>query len=181
MTSASTPTDPAFDPDRLLATLNRHHVDYLLIGGYAARVYGATRPTADIDVIPNRSRGNLDRLAAAMRDLNARLRVVGDPTAESLHVPIDAIMLDRMQLSTWRTDAGDLDVLADIADRGGRRRGYDDLVAAATTLTVAGRPVLVAALDDIIASKQHANRPKDHDALPELETLRAELDNSIET
>ena len=89
-------------------------------------------------------------------------------------------MLERMQLSTWRTDAGDLDVLADIADRDGRRRGYDDLVAAATTLTLAGRPVLVAALDDIIASKQHANRPKDRDALAELETLHAEFDNSIE-
>ena len=34
--------------------------------------------------------------------------------------------------------------------------------------------VRVAGLDDIIDSKRWANRPKDHDALPELETLAAQ-------
>jgi len=31
---------------------------------------------------------------------------------------------------------------------------------------------MVAGLDDVIASKEWANRPKDHEALPELRQLR---------
>jgi predicted nucleotidyltransferase len=41
-----------------------------------------------------------------------------------------------------------------------------------TDLDVGGIVIHVASLDDIIDSKTHANRPKDHDALPELHRLR---------
>ena len=40
---------PALDIDRLLTTLDRHEVDFLLVGGVAAIAYGARRPTADLD------------------------------------------------------------------------------------------------------------------------------------
>jgi hypothetical protein len=77
-----------------------------------------------------------------------------------------------MEISTWRTDAGDLDILADIPDRPGRHLRYAELLARANTVIVAGIPVYVASLDDVIASKEWANRPKDHEALPELYDLR---------
>jgi hypothetical protein len=71
------------------------------------------------------------------------------------------------------TDAGPLDILHDIPDREGARLGYDELNNRATTHTyVGGVTVRVAALDDIVASKQWANRLKDHKALPELEALQ---------
>lgn len=161
------------DLKRITDALARHEVEYLLVGGMAARAYGAQRPTFDVDCVPEPSRENLDRLAAAMRDLHARLRVEGltDEEAALLPVQVTGSTLVRMELSTWRTDGGHLDVLADIPDRHGRHLSYQDLVVRASELNLDGIVVVVAALDDVIASKEWADRPKDRDALPELRAL----------
>ena len=87
-------------------------------------------------------------------------------------VQIDAVTLNAIEISTWRTDAGDLDVLVEIPGRDGGRRLYDELATNARDLTYAGIAVRVAGLDDIIASKEWAHRPKDLEALPELYELR---------
>lgn len=155
--------------------LHRHEVEYVIVGGVAARVYGATRETGDLDCLVRRARGNLTRLAAAMHELNARLRVQGlsDAEAAQLPVTIDATFLNAIEISTWRTDAGNLDVLVDIPGQDGASRPYEDLAAHAHTLDYAGVAVQVAGLGDIIASKEWANRPKDREALPELRRLLA--------
>jgi hypothetical protein len=114
--------------------------------------------------------------ASALRDLHAYLLVDGlsDEEARSLPVQIDALTLSRMEISTWRTDAGDLDVLVEIPSADGARLSYEDLLPRAVDATYGADGVVVhiAALDDIIASKQSANRPKDREALPELCALR---------
>jgi hypothetical protein len=121
---SSPPDHPSLDIERIVRVLDRHSVEYLLVGGVAAAIHGASRPTFDVDCVPRRSALNLARLAAAMRELNARLHVEGLDDAESAQLPVllDDDMLARMEISTWRTDAGDLDVLADIPDRHGLRR-----------------------------------------------------------
>ena len=164
------------DLKRLTDAFARHDVEYLLVGGIASRAYGARRPTYDVDCLPEPSRENLDRLAAAMRDLHARLRVEGLSDEESAKLPVQVTgsSLVRLEISTWRTDAGDLDILAAIPDRDGRHMRYPELVDRASTLGLDGIVVRVAALDDVIASKEWANRPKDRDALPELRSLRQE-------
>ena len=70
------------------------------------------------------------------------------------------------------TDAGPLDVLHDIPDRDGTRRRFDELVARSMEADFGGVRVRVAALDDIVNSKEWANRPKDRDALDELHALQ---------
>lgn len=168
------PETPPLDLERILDALDRHHVDYLILGGVAANAYGAKRITKDFDCLPERSPDNLARLAAAMRELNARFRVAGltDAEAQQLPVHIDGPWLRQIELSTWRTDAGDFDVLADVPDRHGRHLRYEELRPGAITIGFAERTVQVVALADIIASKEWADRPKDHDALPELRELR---------
>ncbi|MDP8960507.1 MAG: hypothetical protein M3N32_02645 [Actinomycetota bacterium] len=146
------------------------------MGGVAARAYGARRLTCDVDCLPKASPENLDRLAAAMRELNARLRVerLGDEEWALLPIRLTGSTLIRLEISTWRTDAGDLDILADIPGPQGRHLAYEDLRAGASELNLHGTVVRVAALDDVIASKEWSNRPKDGDALPELRALRPE-------
>jgi hypothetical protein len=168
--------DERFDPSRIIDVLDGHQVDYLLIGGLAANAYGARRPTLDLDCIPRRTDDNLTRLATALRQLDARPRINDDPDAD-VRIPLDAATLRNWQQSTWRTNAGDLDILTDIPDANGRRQSYDDLASDASTATVHGHVVLLASLPAIIASKQYANRPKDRDALPELEALANDLDD----
>jgi predicted nucleotidyltransferase len=169
-----------FSPERLVEVLDRHGVEYLIVGGVAARAYGARRETKDIDCLVRRTRANLDRLAAAMRELHARLRVEGLSDAEAALLPmhIDAVTLNAIEISTWRTDAGDLDVLVDIPGRNGERRLYEDLAAGSRALDYAGIAVRVAGLSDIIASKEWVHRPKDLEALPELYELRDRAERS---
>ncbi len=164
---------PALDIDRLLACLNRHDVEFLLVGGVAAIAYGARRPTADLDCLARRSRDNLERLAAALRELNARLRVHGlaDDEASRLPINLDSETLARMEMSTWRTDAGDFDVLTELPAQDGRRLRYGELVDRAELQDVSGVAVRVAALEDVIASKEWADRPKDRAALDELREI----------
>jgi hypothetical protein len=169
------PTEPApLDIPRLLDTLDQYRVEFLLVGGIAAIAHGARCPTNDLDCVTRRTPRNLDRLAAAMRELHARLHVEGlsDDEASTLPVQVVGATLARMEISTWRTDAGDLDILADLPDRAGRRRSFDELITRAERLDLSGLVVQVAALDDVIQSKQWADRPKDRDALPELLRLQ---------
>ena len=74
--------------------------------------------------------------------------------------------------SPWRTDAGSLDVLAAIPDLDGVDVGYAHLRERATLVSAGEFGAPIASLDDIIQSKQHADRAKDREALPELLELR---------
>ena len=163
-----------FDPARILGVLDRHGVDYVLVGGLGARAHGATRPTSDIDCVPDGTRENLSRLAAALRELGARLRVGGmsDEASRRLPVQIDAETLESFGNSTWTTDAGPLDVLRELRDREGREVTYRELLSRGVDQQIGQTRVHVAGLDDIIAAKEHADRDKDREALPELRRLR---------
>jgi hypothetical protein len=159
--------------------LERYDAEYVVVGGIAAQAYGAQRPTKDFDCLINRTTENLESVAAALRDLNARLRVHGLSDEESAELPmqLDGIAIGRMEISTWRTSAGDLDLLIDIPSRDGSRVLYGDVVGRAVTLVVNDQvTVVVANLHDIIASKEWANRPKDREALPELRSLVAQME-----
>jgi hypothetical protein len=89
--------DPGLDVLRIMRVLNHHGVEYLLVGGAAAVIHGAERQTQDFDCVAQSSQENLQRLAVAMRELNARLHVEGltDPEASTLPLALDAAMLAR--------------------------------------------------------------------------------------
>ena len=127
-------------------------------------------PTASCVTIESTSTGSATRCRSW-----ARLHVEGMPDDEAklLPVQLDWRTLESMEISTWMTDAGGLDVLADIPAGDGRRVVYEELAARANLIQGDGFVIRAAALDDIIASKEWANRGKDREALPELYELRA--------
>ncbi len=161
---------PPLDLNRLLEVLTRNEVDFVVVGGSAAGFLGASRLTEDADCVVKRERANLDRLASALRELHARLRVarMSDDEAKALPVKIDGMMLETTGNSTWTTDAGPFDVLADLKDSEGRTVPYEDLLMRSMIVRGDGFAVHVASVDDIIAAKTFANRDKDREALPEL-------------
>jgi hypothetical protein len=95
-----------------------------------------------------------------------------DEEARQLPVRVDATTLRSFGSSTWTTDAGAIDVLRELPDRTGRRDTYDELAPRGVVAEVGGFIVHVAALDDIVASKEFARRDKDDEALPELRELQ---------
>ncbi len=165
---------PPHDLTRLIKTLDRHGVAYLLAGGAAARAYGAERLTEDADCVVARDRDNLERLAGALKELNARLRVGGmsDDEARQLPVQLDGPTLAKTDISTWMTDAGAFDVLPGLVAADGHLAPYEELAERETLIEGRGFTIRAATLEDIIAAKEQANRSKDREALSELRALR---------
>lgn len=60
---------PAFDPIKLIEVLNRHGVEYVVIGGVGARLQGSPHQTRDLDVAAMQAVANLRRLADALNEL----------------------------------------------------------------------------------------------------------------
>ncbi len=166
--NGSTDLTPArfFEPDRILRVLAEHRVRYVLVGGIAATLRGSPSMTYDIDVAPDLSADNLERLAAALRDLGAVRYTEPD---EDIAQPRADEMSARVE--QFASPIGYIDVLRELRAIG----GYARLIEAAELIEVAGTAVYVAALDDIIASKEAAGRPKDLAQLPALYALRDEL------
>ncbi len=164
---------PRFDPERLLEVLDRHRVDYIMVGGFASQLHGARRQTYDIDFVPAATEANDDRLSSALRELGARLRVAGLTDEESRHllITIDAATLRAFGSTTWTHRRGPARRPTRTA-RHRRQAHLDELIQRCTDVSVHGIVIHLASLDDIIDSKTHADRPKDHDALPELHHLR---------
>jgi hypothetical protein len=144
-----------------LAALEKHGVELVVIGAFSAVAQGYPLPTEDLDITPSRGRPNLERLAAALIEMQAELRLPGERTHP---FPIDADYLGSADSWTLTTTAGPLDIL--FAPTG--TNGYDDLRRDAVQATLRGTPVLLASLRDIIRMKEASRRPKDEAQLPAL-------------
>ncbi len=150
----------------MLQALTAHGVEFRLVGGQAAVSYGARRLTHDLDVCIRWDDENRDRMGRVLDELDAGLRVEG--MAEPFRVPHrDGAFIEGLEISTWRSDAGDVDVLRGLPAPG-REVRFDELRERASVVTMDGIEVAVASLDDIIVSKQTLDRPSDREALPEL-------------
>lgn len=160
------------DPEAILRCLDRHGVKYVLIGGLAAVVYGAPLVTQDIDITPALDAENKRRLAQALTELGARLRIEGVDPIELPAIPVAPHAFDQGTTWAWRTDRGDLDINM-LPDGTG---GYSELEPRSSSTSAFGVRIAVASLDDIIRSKEAAGRQKDALALPILYELRDRLE-----
>lgn len=163
-----------FDPLGMLRTLVDRGVRFVLIGGLAANLRGTADVTQDLDICYARDLDNLEALAAALTELQARLRVTREPDAD-LPFKLDAITLRNGDSFTFATSMGDLDILGTPAGTA----GYPDLEAGAETFVAAdGLTILVAGVDDLIRMKSASGRTKDIVHLEHLEALRDEIDRA---
>lgn len=147
--------------------LAEHDVRYVLIGALAARLQGFPRVTADADITPAKDADNLERLANALRDLDAK--VFTESVPGGLVFDISAQALARAEMWNLVTSAGRLDLA--FAPSG--TEGYDDLIRNALDYEVFGISLHAASLEDIIRSKKASDRPQDRqDVLVMQEILR---------
>ena len=135
----------------------------------AAVLHGSPLPTLDADICPDARPDNLERLAAVLREVGARIRTPDVP--EGLPFQCDARFLGGMRLLNLVTRFGDLDLSFVPAGT----NGFDDLRRGAVGMQIKEQTVLVAALVDVIRSKEAANRPKDRRTLPVLRQLLEEI------
>jgi hypothetical protein len=148
----------------ILRLLEHSEVEFIVVGGLAATIHGSSRHTRDVDVVYARNKRNLERLVGALAGHEPSLR--GAPPGLPFRFDLDTL---KAGLNfTLVTNLGWIDLLGEITG-GGK---YEDLVAHTIPATLYGTPCLVLDLETLIRTKRAAGRPRDFDAIAELELLR---------
>lgn len=150
-------------PQRLLDVLHEHSVEFVVIGGFALAPHGYVRATKDIDIVPDPAEANLDRLAAALRALEASVDL-GDMGKDELGIEPDEEGLRGGGNWVLLTRLGRLDVMQDVPGL----RDFRQLREGATE--VAGS--LYAGYDELISMKAASGRPEDLRDIAALEAAR---------
>jgi predicted nucleotidyltransferase len=146
----------ALDLERLLQVLDRHGVEFVVVGGLAAIAHGARRTTLDADIVPRPDAANFARLVTAVAELGVEPGTIADGTFQTID-PHDDVDLARSRNVSLRTDSGRLDVVNEPR----AAPPYEELVARSVELRITGVPVRVAGLDDLVAMKTALGRPRD--------------------
>lgn len=155
----------SFDPEAMLRVLEENGVRYVLIGGLAGTLYGSPYVTTDVDITPERTPDNLTALAKALEQLDANIRTESVPGG--LAFDRSAKFLSRAQILNLTTRHGDLDLTFEPTGT----QGYPDLSRRAIPITIRGIAIPVAALADVIRTKEAADRGKDRLTLPALREI----------
>lgn len=149
---------------RIAEHLERHGVEFVVIGGQAAAILGSALPTYDVDLCYRRTKENLERLAIALRELNPSLR--GAP--EDLPFRLDAVSQALGSNFTFNTDFGPLEMLGWVEPLG----TYDSLLDRCEWVDVGSTRLRVIGLEDLMTIKQHLGRAKDKLMLLQLQALK---------
>ena len=150
----------------VLRLLELGGIEFIVVGGAAATAHGAARSTTDLDIVYGRTPENLARLVATLAPYQPYLR--GAPPG--LPFRWDAMTIQRGLNFTLITSLGDLDLLGEITGGG----GYEDLLDDTVTLQLFGVECLCLGLERLIHVKRAAGRPKDFEAIAELEAILEE-------
>ena len=156
--------------ERLLGALRAAHAEHIIAGGIAARIHGAARITQDVDLVYRRDPENLTRLVKALAPFKPYLR--GAP--KGLPFEWSAATLKAGLNFTLTTTAWDIDLLGEIVG-GGR---FEELRKHTIVVDVFGHDTLVLNLPWLIRVKRAAGRPKDLEAIAELEVLQEEIEGA---
>lgn len=154
--------EASFDPREIFAALERHRVSFVTVGAFALIAHGVIRATGDVDVVPEPSASNRERLVLALADLE------GHPDGEP-QTPIDVALLSRDANMRFQTRHGQLDLLcaAQYVELYGR------LAAGAVRTRAAGIEVPVVGREDLIFLKAGTGRDRDLRDIGDLLTLEA--------
>lgn len=153
----------------ILNALHDHRVDFVIVGGVAAALHGGSRMTFDLDVAPSLAPDSWQAVVDLLWSLGARPRIPE---------PLERIR-DVEQVRRWRREKGMLALNFRTPDGGtevdllvGENDGFEALRQRAIAVTVDQRTFLVACIDDLIAMKRRAGRPRDLLDIAELRGLQ---------
>lgn len=156
----------------LLAVLEAHAVEYIVVGGYAVNVHGVVRSTKDLDICPEPTKMNLTKLAAALTELEAFLFVDSEHTdPDALPFEIDAEWLQAGANFTFGSKFGRIDVMQQLDGVD----GFGELLRNAVLRDFEGHEVRFCGYEDLIAMKKATGRPQDKIDLEDLKAARGEL------
>jgi len=148
-----------FDPRKIIEALNRHRVEYITVGGFAAALYGCPEQTFDLDILYADTEANRRRLLTALAEIEARW---DEPLSDSV--------LRRQPVFALNTKFGDLDILNEVLGVG----TYEQAKPHVQTVNVGGQTVPLLDLPALISTKEAAAdpNPRKRSALEYLKALQ---------
>jgi predicted nucleotidyltransferase len=149
----------------LLKLLLSNEIDFVLIGGFATSVHGSTLVTQDLDICAAITDEQVSKLREALKNLNPRHRMNPNFKPSFLEFPKDLEGTSNIYLET---DLGTLDILSEAPPAG----GFEEIKNRALTVPLYGHPCKVISLEDLIKIKAAMKRPKDKQALQELQIIQ---------
>lgn len=151
------------DFEKALAVLSAAQIQFIVVGGVAATLHGSARVTLDLDVVYSRDRENIRRLAAGLAPYSPYLR--GAPPG--LPFVWDEKTIRNGLNFTLDTSFGPLDLLGEVVGGG----NYEALLPHSKPVRGFGIALQLLNLDKLIVVKRAAGRPKDYEALAELQGI----------
>lgn len=152
--------------EQLIRLLAGAGVEFIIVGGVAAAAHGSTRLTQDLDVVYRRTPENIQRLVECLAPHSPYLR--GAPPGLPFRLDVETVQ--RGLNFTLSTDLGPLDLFGEISGGG----AYEDLISDTVELSVFGVSCRCLDLVRLIQVKRAAGRPRDLEAVAELEALLEE-------
>lgn len=148
-----------FNPDfrDFINCLNKHHVQYMLVGGYAVILRGYSRSTGDMDIWVNKTAENFNLLTKAIKEF-------GLPVAA---VPEHQFFSDQYDVFSFGRPPYAIEILTAL-------KGislFEEAYQSSTNETVDDVTVRVIHLKHLIASKEAANRHKDKNDIENLPSV----------
>ena len=152
------------DSNNLMLRLSIARIDFVIIGDYAAAFYGDNLSMKGIEICCDFATENLLRLQSAIADLNPvhrmtihrrRLELTGETAKGFSNLYLD-------------TDAGQLDCISEVKGVG----DFERVKQQSSVVHIQRHEFRVLDLDALIASKKTMGRPRDHEAVKHLESIR---------
>ena len=148
----------------LLERLVRAGVDFVIVGGFAGVVHGCTYVTQDIDICCDFSTANLLALQKALSDLEPVHRM----TPKRIKLRLTEQTCGQFKNLYLDTKIGRLDCLSFIDGLG----DYEQVKRASRLVAVEDMKICVLTLDALIKTKRAMNRPRDKEAILQLEAIK---------
>lgn len=153
------------DIEAVLRVLEAHGVSYIIVGMVSAVIRGAPITTFDLDLVYDRREDNVQRVLAALDDLDAYVRI---QNGQRLTVNESHLVTRGHKL--LKTRFGRVDFLGAVGDD----EDFDDLLPHTDEFELDGMRLSVLTLGKYIELKEHTGRPKDLAVLPVLRAVLRE-------
>jgi len=150
----------------ILKSLTKDGVEFVIVGGVAARLHGSTRLTHDLDIVPKLDDVSWKQLIEAIWKLDTRPRIPETKERIENVENIQQWMKEKHLLAlSFRSPSGhaEIDLLVSESDN------FEGLKSRANKIQIGRIIYYVACIDDLIEMKQKAGRPQD---LLDIETLK---------
>jgi predicted nucleotidyltransferase len=147
---------------QLLERLAEAKIRFVLVGGLAVNAWGYVRATRDVDLVPDPSAENLEKLIALLSDLDGKVDVGG----ELLKSDATSIFLRTGDRTLVVTELGRIDVLQGLPTI----PPFAELEVDAVDVDIEGLVVRVCSFEHLVAMKRDSERARDRDDLDALES-----------